>query len=273
MCGRFSLTSDPARLAVELDAVDEASAPPAGLFPAEAPRSPRYNVAPTTTISALVWDAPREGVQESGGPDEPGAAPVRVLRAMRWGLVPSWAKDDGKLPNLFNARVETAHEKPSFRSAVKRRHCAVPMDGWYEWLPGEKGAGGKAGPKQPVHMSLPGDAGLLMAGLWEARRDPADESVTQLSCTILTTAAVGPLREVHDRMPLVVPDELLAEWLDAGELTDPRELVDEARLEEWAETVEIRRVSRAVSNVRNDGPELVRPLAAPDDGAGTEGLF
>ncbi|WP_295652430.1 SOS response-associated peptidase, partial [uncultured Dietzia sp.] len=196
------------------------------------------------------------------------AAPTRVMRAMRWGLVPSWARDSQKLPNLFNARVETAFEKPAFRAAVRRRHCVVPMDGWYEWVPGGPATpGGKTGPKQPFHMSMPGDRGLLMAGLWETRRDPDDESVTQLSCTILTTEAVGPLRQVHERMPLVVSPDILADWLDPGVIGDPRALVDGAGydLAQWADAVEIRPVSRAVSGVRNDGPELVRRVD-PDEG-------
>src|SRR5699024_5531512 len=102
----------------------------------------------------------------------------------------------------------------------------------------------------------------LMAGLWEARRDPADESLTQLSCTILTTEALGPLRRVHERMPLVVSSDVLGDWLDPDVIGDPRALVDGAGydLEQWAEAVEIHPVSRAVSNVRNDGPELVRPV-------------
>lgn len=275
MCGRFSLSSDPARLAVELDAVDEASAPPPGLAPAEGPLAPRFNIAPTTTIPVLALDIPRERYDEgraraaagaAGGAD--AAAPTRVMRAMRWGLVPSWARDSQKLPNLFNARVETAFEKPAFRAAVRRRHCVVPMDGWYEWVPGGPATpGGKAGPKQPFHMSMPGDRGLLMAGLWETRRDPEDESVTQLSCTILTTEAVGPLRQVHERMPLVVSPDILADWLDPGVIGDPRALVDGAGydLAQWADAVEIRPVSRAVSGVRNDGPELVRRVD-PDEG-------
>lgn len=257
MCGRFSLSSDPALLAVELDAVDEATSPPPGLFPAVSPRSPRFNIAPTTTIPVLALDVPR---QERLAGEE---SPRRVLRAMRWGLVPSWARESQRLPTLFNARVESAATKPSFRSAVARRHCVVPMDGWYEWVPGEPaGPGGKAGPKQPYFMSLPGDRGLLMAGLWEARRDPVDPGVTQLSCTVLTTEALGPLRRVHDRMPLVVRPEVVADWLDPGVIGDPRELVDGAGgdLAGWAGSVEIRPVSRAVSNVRNDGPELVRPV-------------
>ncbi|MFB9258381.1 SOS response-associated peptidase [Dietzia aerolata] len=287
MCGRFSLFSDPAQLAVELDALDEATSPPAGLFPDSGPRSPRYNIAPTTTISVLALDVPREqyadGAASAAASDAAneatsasatdaasGADPVvrRVMRAMRWGLVPSWARDDKKLPNLFNARVETAFEKPSFRSAVKRRHCVIPMDGWYEWVPGEPASpGGKAGPKQPFHMAMPGDEGLLMAGLWEARRDPQDESVTQLSCTILTTEALGPLRQVHDRMPLPVSPDILADWLDPQTIGDPRALVDGAGfdLAQWAETVKITPVSRAVSSVRNDGPELIRPVD-PNEG-------
>ena len=251
MCGRYSLSSDPAQLAIELDAVDEASVPPEGRWPDEAPRAPRFNIAPTTTVPVLALESHS-----------------RVVRGMRWGLVPSWAKEGAKLPTLFNARVETAHSKPSFRAAVARRHCVVPMDGWYEWVPGEPATpGGKAGPKQPFHMSLPGDEGLLMAGLWEARRDPADPEVTQLSCTILTTEALGPLRRVHDRMPLVVHPSVLSDWLDPSVIADPRALVDGAGgdLSAWADSVEIRPVSRLVSNVRNDGPELVRPVD-PDEG-------
>lgn len=265
MCGRFSLSSDPAQLAMELDAVDEASAPPPGLAPDTGPRAPRFNIAPTTTIPVLALDTPRERLDEAAGPEEPR----RVLRAMRWGLVPSWTKESARLPNLFNARVETAFEKPSFRAAVARRHCVIPMDGWYEWVPGaaaEPGVAGapgsRPGPKQPFHMSMPGEQGLLMAGLWEARRDPTDESITQLSCTMLTTEALGPLRRVHHRMPLVVHPGVLSDWLDPAVIPDPRALVDGAggSLEQWAHTVEIRAVSRAVSSVRNDGPELVRPI-------------
>ena len=282
MCGRFSLTSDPSQLAFELDAVDEATAPPAGRSPSEGPRSPRYNIAPTTTIAALVLDTPvptSESLVEAGrageGADGEGSAgdgadgePRRVLRAMRWGLVPSWARDDGKLPLLFNARVETAAEKPAFRAAVSRRHCVVPMDGWFEWVPGAERPGGKPGPKQPYFMSEPGDRGLLMAGLWERRRVRADDGTEteETTCAILTTEAVGPLRRVHDRMPLVVPADRLDDWLDPEVLTDPRALVD-AGLEDWADAVEIRPVSRAVSSVRNDGPELLRPVEVDRDAA------
>lgn len=259
MCGRFSLGSDPARLAVELDAVDRATDPPPGLWPDTGPRAPRFNIAPTTPISVLAagGDVPHE----------------RVLHAMRWGLVPSWSRDTARLPNLFNARVETASTKPAFRAAVARRHCVVPMGGWYEWVPGEPAApGGKPGPKQPFHMSLPGDAGLLMAGLWERRRDPEVPDRTQLSCTILTTGALGPLRRVHDRMPLVVDPSVLDDWLDPSVIGDPRALVDGAGgdLAQWAESVEIQPVSRAVSNVRNDGPELVRPIDQGGDGGGPD---
>ena len=258
MCGRFSLSSDPAHLAAELDAVDEASSPPPGLFPAVAPPTPRFNIAPTTTIPVLALDVPRERLDTGGD-----AAPRRVLRAMRWGLVPSWTGPSQRLPTLFNARAESAAVKPSFRAAVARRHCVVPMDGWYEWVPAESaGTAGKSGPKQPFHMSMPGDRGLLMAGLWEARRDPDDPDVTQLSCTILTTEALGPLRRVHDRMPLVVQPSVVGDWLDPTVIRDPRELIDGVGggLAQWAEQVEIRPVSRAVSNVRNEGPELVRPV-------------
>lgn len=264
MCGRFSLASDPALLAAELDAVDEATVPPPGLRPDTGPRSPRFNIAPTTTVAVLCRDVPRAESASDGDRGPQGAAePERVLRAMRWGLIPSWARDTDSLPTLFNARVETAAEKPSFRSAVRRRHCAIPMDGWYEWVPAD--TGGRRGSKQPFHMSPPDGTGLLMAGLWEGRRDPADDTVVELSCTILTTEAVGPLAAVHDRMPLVVPPGALDEWLDPQRSGDPRELVDRGRLTDWAEWIAIEPVSTAVSNVRNDGPELVRPVELGGD--------
>lgn len=218
-----------AQLAMDLDAVNNAGAV----------RDPRFNIAPTTTIAVLA---------EVDG--------QRTLEAMRWGLVPSWTKDVAKLPALFNARVETAAEKPSFRAAVKRRHAAVPMDGWYEWVAQPDGKGRK----QPFFMSAPGDEGLLMAGLWEQWSDPSSE--TLLSATVVTTAAVGPLREVHERMPLVVRPDVGEAWL-SGQIADPRDLVDRAALETWAAGLEIRPVSTAVSNVRNDGPELLAPVEAP----------
>lgn len=268
MCGRYSLQSDPAQLAVDLDALDLASSPAAGNVPSEGPRAPRFNIAPTTTIPALAAGGER-----------------RELLAMRWGLVPSWTKDPRDLPNLFNARSETAASKPSFRSAVRRRHAVVPMDGWYEWVPAPAPhEGGTKGPKQPFFMSLPGEAGLHMAALWErwtmptadddaapdlfahaesGDAQPAPERV-MYSCAILTTEALGPLRAVHHRMPLVVPPEKLDAWLDPEVITDPLDLVDADELTAWAETIEIRPVSRAVSNVRNDGPELLDPVPSPE---------
>lgn len=240
MCGRYSLQADAAQLALELDAVDRASTPPEGMLPAEAPRAPRFNIAPTTTIPVLT--ATQENAE---------------LYAMRWGLVPGWAKDLKKLPNLFNARVETAAEKPSFRTAVRRRHAAVPMDGWYEWVAQPDGRGRK----QPFFMSAPGDEGLMMAALWEQWRDPS--GATLLSATIVTTDAVGPLRKVHDRMPLVLRSDVLAAWLEHS-IVDPRELVDSTALEEWADEIEIRPVGFDVSNTRNDGPQLLEPVPAPE---------
>lgn len=262
MCGRFSLQADAAQLAIELDAVDRASQPEPGMVPDAAPRAPRFNIAPTTTIPVL-----------TAGQSHP------ELLAMRWGLVPSWTKDPKRLPNLFNARVETAAEKPSFRAAVRRRHAAIPMDGWYEWVPQPEGKGRK----QPFFMSAPQDAGLLMAGLWERwtilddDREPADlfahaaaaaapaaEAPQRrlYSATILTTDALGPLRRVHARMPLVLRADAVADWL-SGQIGDPRELVDQDELTAWAESIEIRPVSTAVSSVGNDGPELLAPVAAP----------
>mgnify|MGYP002651632265 CR=1 FL=1 len=201
MCGRFAVTTDPAKLAAEIDAVNEvpasaASGPDdaAGTAATDSgqsgagsddraarPLGTNYNVAPTTTILTVV---------ERHSHDDPHDDPRLRVRAMRWGLVPSWAKEVGKGPLLFNARAETAAEKSSFRTSVKSKRCLVPMDGWYEWKPGPADSRGKP-TKIPFFMSPKDGTRLFMAGLWSAWHDPTDpDAPPLLSCTILTTDAV-----------------------------------------------------------------------------------
>src|SRR5882757_3599855 len=158
MCGRYATTTDPGRLAVELDAIDETQTD----NDARTGGFTNYNVAPTTQVLT---------VMERHDRDHPDDDPTLRIRRMRWGLVPVWTKaaEPGvpvKGKPLFNARADRAAEAPSFRDAVKKRRCLVPMDGWYEWVvEGDAGAKGKA-VKRPYYMSPADGSRLYMAGLW-----------------------------------------------------------------------------------------------------------
>ncbi|MFL6144468.1 MAG: SOS response-associated peptidase [Labedaea sp.] len=237
MCGRYAATKDPATLAAEFDAVDlddtESYAPRAD-----------YNVAPTKQELTVVQRHPRD---EEGNPDPDTT--VRSLRVMRWGLVPHWAKDKSIGAKMINARADSAASKPAFKSSLAKRRCLVPADGWYEWRR-------EGGVKQPFYLTSPDGASLAFAGLWATWRDKAEpESDPLVSYTILTTDAVGQLTDIHDRMPLLLPRESWAAWLDPD-----REDVSELLASPPAELVaalELRPVSKAVNSVRNNGPELL----------------
>ena len=183
----------------------------------------------------------------------------RTLRMVRWGLVPSWAKDVKGGARMINARSETAGEKPAFRRALNARRCLIPADGWYEWQRGKDH-------KQPYYTHYIDGSSLAMAGLWEywkPKDDPDGEYPDGLvTATVLTAAAVGPLAQVHDRMPLVLAPSAWDAWLDPDTGADdpavsgllvppPPELVA---------AMEIRPVGVAVNNVRNNGAELLAPL-------------
>ena len=242
------MTTDPARLAAEIDARNEVDADVAERF-----QGGDYNVAPTSTVMTVVQR------HEHGHPDDDAE---RRVRAMRWGLVPSWTKELGKGPLLFNARAETVDSKPAFRNSLKGKRCLIPMDGWYEWKPGPKGANGKP-TKVPFYMSPDDGSRLFMAGLWAAwrpqeAREADDDSAWVSSTTIITTDAVGDLTDVHDRMPLIMPHEWWDAWLDPDSPPDPALLAPPAR--ELADRIAIREVSPLVNRVANNGPELLDPV-------------
>jgi len=235
MCGRYASTNSAVDIAKEFTAVDATGTAAPG---------PDYNVAPTKPVLAVVQRHPRDA---DGTPDP--SRTERSVRVLRWGLVPSWAKDPSQASRMINARVETAAEKPAFRKALAARRCLLPATGWYEWKRAE-------GAKQPYFVTGTDGASLAMAGIWEFWRSP--ESVTGdplLTCAVLTTAAVGPLVELHPRMPLVLPPELWDAWLNPdapapdGMLGPPS-----ARL---VAGLELRPVSTRVNNVRNQGPRLL----------------
>ena len=234
MCGRYASTRDPATLAVDFDAVDQTDggAPGAG-----------YNVAPTTPVFSVVARHPRDA---EGVPDPDRT--VRSIRVMRWGLVPHWAKDPGIGSRLINARAESAVTKPAFRDAVARRRCLLPADGWYEWQR-------RGSHKQPFFITPADGSGLAMAGLWSTWRGPDTPDPALVTCAVLTTDAVGPLAEIHDRMPLVLPSAAWQLWLDP-DFDVPLELLAPPSAS-LVDALELRPVSATVNNVRNGGPELV----------------
>lgn len=185
----------------------------------------RYNVQPTTEVPVLLLDAGE-----------------LVLAVARWGLIPQWWKQDKPPTYSINARLEEAAGKPMWRDAMRRSRCLLPAVGWYEWQ-------ALAGGKQPHHVTRQDGRLFCFAGLMSVRQD-------KLSCAILTKDAAGPVAEVNDRMPVVLPDEAHAGWLDPA-LTDATEF---ARAHALAAEFIHYAVSKRVNSARNEGPELVEPL-------------
>jgi putative SOS response-associated peptidase YedK len=247
MCGRYTVTVDPETIYGTFGIEDPEDEPeprhPGGIYGGDLAR-PRYNIAPTDQVP-VVLNRSTDGDRD---------APIRRLEAMRWGLVPSWAKDISIGSRQFNARLESLADKPAFRSALDRRRCLLPASGYYEWQRVDGPASRKAA-KQAYYLT-PADGSLLaFAGLWEFLRAPDGEPVR--SATIITVPAVGRMQQIHDRMPLTLfPDEWDA-WLS---LTDGADAVADllARPTEAAvERLEFRPVGARVGNVRNDDAELI----------------
>ena len=219
-----------------------------------------FNVAPTKEVYAVVERPPSREEAEQGAPAE------RQLRALTWGLIPSWAKDPKIGNRMINARMETVAEKPAYKRAFASRRCLLPADGYFEWYPTQvKGKSGRP-LKQPFYIH-PQDGGVLaMAGLYEIWRDPDraedDPDRFRWTCTVLTTQAEDAVGHIHDRMPLIVARDRWSAWLDptVSERDDLLSLLVPAapgRLEAFP-------VSTDVNNVRNNGPELVEPIPAED---------
>ena len=253
MCGRYASIKAPADLADEFRAVDATD----GAARAD------YNVAPTKQVVAVVQRHPRDA---DGEPD-PDAV-ERTLRMVRWGLVPSWSKDPKAGARMINARSESAAEKPAFRRAVQSRRCLIPAAGWYEWQRGPQK--GSAEHKQPYYTHYADGSSLAMAGLWEFWK-PKDDPEGQypdglVTASVLTTSAVGVLAQVHDRMPLLLPPSAWDAWLDpdAGASDEAVSSLLAPPSEELIARLELVPVSPKVNNVRNNGPELLTPLAPED---------
>ncbi len=243
MCGRFSLTTAP-------EAMRE-------LFGFEnLPNlAPRYNIAPTQDV-AVVRQAAGSG---------------RELVLLRWGLIPSWARDTAHPAPLINARAETVAEKPAFRGAFRERRCLVPADGFYEWRREDGG-------KQPFRIGFADAAPFAFAGLWERWTGPGEGGDVEgvrgegdaaatgpvESVTIITTDANHKLRPIHHRMPVILDRDDYATWLDPDPAAAPAAL---GLLKPHApQAMAFYRVGRRVNNARNDDPGCIAPLA-PAPGA------
>ncbi|BBX95188.1 SOS response-associated peptidase [Mycobacterium lacus] len=249
MCGRFAVTTDPALLAEKIKAIDEATAATG----ASSAGAPNYNVAPTATIATVV-----------SRHSEPDDEPTRRIRLMRWGLVPPWVKagpngaPDNKAPLLINARADKLTTSPAFRGSARTKRCLVPMDGYYEWRVNPDGPAGKKSPKTPFYMYRGDGEPLFAAGLWAVWRGRKEQKDTAplLSCTIVTTDAVGELADIHDRMPLMLAEADWDAWLNPDTPLDPELL---ARPHDVGD-IRLREVSTLVNSVRNNGPELLEPV-------------
>ena len=221
MCGRYTLTTSPEAIRALFAYAEQPN------FPA------RYNIAPTQPIGIVrLVDGKRH------------------FALVRWGLLPSWVKDPKAFSLIINARGESVADKPAFRAAMKRRRCLIPADGFYEWmaLPGQKS-------KQPMYIRLKGGELFAFAGLYV--QGPSDVGET---CVIVTTAANEVLAPIHNRMPVILPRDLLDAWLDPSATLAEIEAMlgpaPEASLRMWPVSTEVNRVAA-------DGAHLLRPIELP----------
>ena len=222
MCGRYTLSTPVEKLAEEFGLV--------GQLP---DLQPSYNVAPTREVPAVV----------SGGEG-------RRMEMLRWGLIPSWVDDPGIGSRMINARSETVAEKPSFRRAFKKSRCLMLADGFYEW---RKENGGK----QPYYIRMKTGQPFAFAGLWENWNKGEGGEIH--SCAIITTDANDLMREIHHRMPVIMPPEYYELWLDPA-VREPERLLP--LLEPYpAADMEAYPVSRRVNSPSNDEPGCVERVA------------
>ena len=223
MCGRFTLFASLKEL-TDRFGFDS--------FPVNL--TPSYNIAPTQPV-LTVRATPAGAKQVQAG-------------FMKWGLIPTWAKDASLGGRMINARSETASDKPSFRSAFRKRRCLILADGFYEWR--KTGTG-----KQPVRVQMEDGRPFAFAGLWESWRNREGGEVH--SCTILTMSANSFMKNIHDRMPLILQKNNESKWLDSSS-TDPEEIKEMIQefpndyLESWD-------VSKLVNIPTNNNPECIEP--------------
>jgi putative SOS response-associated peptidase YedK len=219
MCGRICLKHKKAEIEESIDSLE---------LPFEVPE--QYNLAPTQNILTIS--------DEYNG---------RQVVARKWGLIPHWSKDPDGVKNTFNARIESAAEKASFRSALRHHRCIIPVTGYYEWTTLGK-------QKQPYFIYKNDNAPLLLAGIWD-EWDHSDRLIQ--SCSILTTESNNELKNIHHRMPIFLHKNQIDEWL-SPEIQNP------IRQIKWlhdknTENISFHPVSSLVNSVKNHGPELIAP--------------
>jgi putative SOS response-associated peptidase YedK len=219
MCGRFSLTQSTEAIAdsFELENLPDLS--------------PRYNIAPSQPIATVIQESERQ------------------FQWMQWGLIPSWAKDPSIGNKLINARAETVSEKPSFRSAFKRRRCLIVADGFYEWQKVE-------GRKQPYYIQRQDGKPFAFAGLWERWQPPTGEEI--VTCTIVTTSANALMQPIHERMPVILLLDSYDRWLDPNE--SDRKLLQDLLQPCASEVLKAFPISSTVNNPANDNPDCIVPV-------------
>ncbi len=223
MCGRYTLTAPSESLAEMLPGLEITDE-----------NSPRYNIAPTQEVAVV----PNNGENR--------------MEYFRWGLIPSWAKDPKIGNRMINARSETLAEKPSFRTAYKRRRCLVLADGYYEWRR-ERDRGGKT----PYYIRMASEKPFAFAGLWESWRQAGEDTSLQ-SCTIITCPPNERLERIHDRMPVILAEAEYDLWLNPEEQA-PAQL--NHLLQPYAaEEMTAYPVSRLVNQPKNDTPECILPV-------------
>jgi putative SOS response-associated peptidase YedK len=234
MCGRFVSASPPDEIARYFDAE-----------PPEAALEPNYNVAPTNDVYAVL---------ESGE--------VRRVEPLHWGLVPRWAKELSIGNKMINARAETVASKNAYKYAFRKKRCIIPADGFFEW---KKITGQKA--KQPYYIHRNDGEPMAFAGLWEVWRDPKNPEEEVHSCCIITGEPNDKVREVHDRMPVMLPPSAWDTWLDPEQ--QDIEVLGKLLVPAPASIIDLHPVSTEVNNVRNKGVHLLDPVdpaavAAPE---------
>jgi len=226
MCGRYRLSR---RKEIVEEYFDSA--------PWDQELSPRFNIAPTQSVPVI-----RQNPKE----------PVRQLSLMRWGLIPSWAKDGSGAARMINARSETASTKPAFRDPLKYRRCLLPADGFYEWQRTAKA-------KQPFCFEINDGELFAFAGIWDRWKDPSGGWIK--TCSILTTTPNAVTSAVHDRMPVILDPDAYDLWLDPG--MQNVEAASELLKPYSAERMRCYPVSTRINHVVNDDDECSRPVELP----------
>ena len=195
----------------------------------------RFNIAPSQQIPVILDQAPK------------------TITSAKWGLIPSWAKDDKIGSSLTNARAESVAEKPAFRTAYRKRRCWVPADGFYEWQKTPLG-------KQPYRFSMKDGSLFFFAGLWEVWKNPKNGEDLR-TVTLITTEPNTVTQPVHDRMPVILTKEHQDAWLSKE---TPVDALRSLLMPYPAEAMQATPVSTAVNSAKYDGPELLKPV--PGDG-------